>query len=401
MELPARYHDGLTAVTRDVWCRFEGEGDTVRLLLRDAFSGHYIDQWSGADLFPGPARPKELKIGNGALRAAARLTFFGEQAEAQVRMLLPALKRRHRMNAGREFRLAAGATLALVSVIVVYIFGVPLLAGRIVSVLPAEWERSFGDSINDQVAVALGAEDGFVLCDPDPNSLANRAITRFAQAAMEGSSSPFEPRIDVVRSDIPNAFALPGGQVYYFSALLEATETPDEFAGVLAHELGHVVHRHSMEQLVSTAGTGILIGFVLGDLTGASVAAAIGATLINSRFSREGERQADAYAASVATRLAFEPQGLPDLLDRVAADDEFSRAMALLNTHPLTEERRAALEALAIDQTGLSEPFTLEEWTAIRAMCGTAGATGGEEGGVEQRPGPPSRPSPPKDKGTR
>jgi predicted Zn-dependent protease len=116
-------------------------------------------------------------------------------------------------------------------------------------------------------------------------------------------------------------------------------------------------------------------------MTGISVAAGLGSALIDSRFSREHERQADLYSASVARRLAFKPQGLPDLLERVAADDDFSKALALLSTHPLTAERRRELDALALDQTGLQAPFSPEEWAAIKAMCGpSAKAPIGDKG---------------------
>jgi Zn-dependent protease with chaperone function len=140
---------------------------------------------------------------------------------------------------------------------------------------------------------------------------------------------------------------------------------------VLAHEVGHVAHRHGMEQLISTAGTGALIGFILGDMTGISVAAGLGATIIDARFSRDAERQADAFAAHVAERLDFNPAGLADLINRVSTDDEFARALALLSTHPLTEDRRVALEMLSQQRPGgLERPFTTAEWRAIRSMCG-------------------------------
>src|SRR5690606_42011003 len=124
------------------------------------------------------------------------------------------------------------------------------------------------------------------------------------------------PKVAVIRSDIPNAFALPGGQTFYLSALIEASHTPDEFAGVLAHELGHVYHRHGMQTLISTSTTGLLVGFILGDITGLSVAGAVGASLIDNRFSREAERQADNFAARTARQLGFSAAGLVDLLDR-------------------------------------------------------------------------------------
>lgn len=131
-----------------------------------------------------------------------------------------------------------------------------------------------------------------------------------------------------------------------------------------------------MEQLISTAGTGALIGFILGDMTGLSIAAGLGATIIDARFSRDAERQADAYAARAAERMDFNPAGLADLINRVGADDEFARALALLSTHPLTDDRKAALEILSQQRpTGLEPPFTAAEWAAIRTMCDAPGQT--------------------------
>lgn len=111
----------------------------------------------------------------------------------------------------------------------------------------------------------------------------------------------------------------------------------------MAHELGHVVHRHGMEQLISTSATGLLIGFILGDMTGLSVAGGIGAALIDTRFSRDAEREADRFAADAARRMGFDARSLVTLLDRVAGDDEMSRALRC-SAHPLTAERKAALK---------------------------------------------------------
>jgi predicted Zn-dependent protease len=105
-------------------------------------------------------------------------------------------------------------------------------------------------------------------------------------------------------------------------------------------------------------------------MTGLSVAGAIGSQLIDNRFSRRAEAEADQFAGETATRLGFSPKGLVDLLDRVAKDDDFSRALALFSNHPLTDERRAALEAIEAASTGPKAPaFTDAEWAAIRDMC--------------------------------
>ena len=364
--IAARYHDGLTADTHAVDLVHEAGALVIR-----AGDGSALARWPTADLFAVPSRKNELRLGANGLPTGAGVVVTGREDVARVLATLPVLTERRRQQTGREIRLAVTATVALAAVIGAYLYGVPLLASRLVTLVPAAWEQSLGETVARQMEASLGESSGWQVCDSNPDSLANRAIARFGAAAMEGSGSPFTLDISVVKSDIPNAFALPGGQVYFFSALLEQAETQDEFAGVLAHEVGHVAHRHGMEQLISTAGTGALIGFILGDMTGISVAAGLGATIIDARFSRDAERQADAFAAHVAERMDFNPAGLADLINRVGADDEFARALALLSTHPLTEDRKAALEILSQQRpTGLEPPFTAAEWRAIRSMCG-------------------------------
>ena len=373
MEVVGRYHDGLVADVRNVVCRLEPDGTNATLVILDRTTGEEIDRWRADDLFPLHHRKHELRVGVMGKPYGARLAFTGfEEARAANALLKDALAHKHRQERGRQYRAMGLATAALVSVIVAYVYGVPLLAGQIVGLVPPEWESAPGETVVTQIEQALAPEAGWAVCDPDPDSLANRAIARFAAQAVEESGTPFVPDIKVIRTSIPNAFALPGGHSFYFSALLEQTESPEEFAGVMAHELGHVVHRHGMEQLISTSATGLLVGFVLGDMTGLSIAGALGAALIDSRFSRDAEREADRFAADVAQRLSFRPVGLANLLERVAGDDQFTAALALLSTHPLTTERRAYLESLTVDEANVRPVFTEEEWQAIKSMCGTA-----------------------------
>lgn len=377
MEIVARYQDGQIAETRDVVCRIDPSAARDNLVITDLETRRELDRWNGMEVFPLHARKHELRIGVRGRPYGARLFVSGYEASRALHALLPALAHRRRQERGRQVRAMGLATAALVSVVFAYIYGVPLIARNVVALVPPEWEEQLGETVVVQIADALHDEAGFELCDPDPTSLANRAIARFASAAVSGTGTPFTPNIQVIRTSIPNAFALPGGHSFYFSALLEQTETPDEFAGVMAHELGHVVHRHGMEQLISTSATGLLIGFILGDMTGLSVAGGIGAALIDSRFSREAEHEADRFAIDVARRMAFQPAGLAVLLERISADDEMTKALALLSTHPLTSERRAVLETLTVTDASLAPAFTEAEWRAIKTMC-DRGAPSGE-----------------------
>ena len=374
MSIAARYYDGTVAEVWLVGLDYETLGDVGTLVIRNRQTQDVMARWAASDLFAVHGLKDELRLGASAGASGARLVVTGAQDIGRILATIPALQEKRRAEAGQQVRIAVTATVALAAVIVAYLFGVPLLANRIVGVIPSAWEKGLGDTAAGQMEASLAEGGEFSICDPNPDSLANRAIARFGAAALEGSGSPFDLDIKVVKSDIPNAFALPGGKVYFFSALLDRAEAQDEFAGVLAHEVGHVAYHHGMEQLISTAGTGALIGFILGDMTGFSIAAGLGATIIDARFSRDAEVQADRFAAAVAQRMGFRADGVAHLLNRVGEDDDFTRALALLSTHPLTEDRLAALEALTVVNTGSVQlPFSDAEWRAIKTMCG-AGA---------------------------
>ena len=371
MPLLARYSDGAVAAMRDVVLALDQTLARPELIIADQQSYDEIDRWPLDKVFSLPSHKSELRVGVEGRPAGARLVFTGPEPISVAHSIFPELPHYRRREAGRQFRTLGFATLSLVSVVVAYVVGVPLLANRITTLVPPEWEESLGAVAEGQIRQIIAAEGGFAACDNDPDGVARGAIASFTAEVMEGIDSPFIPRIAVVKSDVPNAFALPGGSAYYFSALLEQTKSADEFAGVMAHELGHVVYRHGMEGLIASSATGLLVGFVLGDMTNISIAAAVGATLIDSRFSRDAEREADRFAAEAAVRLGFDPGALANLLDRVAGDDEMSQSLAFLSTHPLTAERRAALEKIASETVAPPHGpvFSAAEWQAIKSMC--------------------------------
>jgi predicted Zn-dependent protease len=369
MEFFARYQDGQTAEIRDVICIVDLAADPVALVILDAADREVIDRWPADDCYLLHTRMAELRIANRKRSAGARIAVSGIADMRTALGVVPTLTVHQRKDLWTQVRILVLATAALASVIVAYLYGIPLLSSRLVDYVPPAWELKIGDTVAAQIEASATDGKGYDVCDPDPGSIANRAIARFVHDAFGGLGSPFEPHVTVVRSSIPNAYALPGGRAYYLSSMIEASRTPDEFGGVLAHELGHVYYRHGMQTLIDNSTTGLLVGFVLGDMTGLSVAGAVGSSLIRTGFSRQAEAQADSFAAATAQRLGFSPRGLIDVLERVAGDDEFSRALALFSNHPLTAERRAALEALVAPLTEAKPAFSPEEWAAIRDMC--------------------------------
>ena len=103
-------------------------------------------------------------------------------------------------------------------------------------------------------------------------------------------------RATCCRAQIPNAIALPGGKIYLFNALLQKAGSPDEVAGIIAHELGHAHHRHNMRTLIHNGGSSFLIGLLLGDVTGGSAVIFATRQLLQASHSREAEQEADDFA---------------------------------------------------------------------------------------------------------
>ena len=122
-----------------------------------------------------------------------------------------------------------------------------------------------------------------------------------------------------------------------------------------------------MRVLIQRGGTSFLLGVLFGDVTGAGLAIFIGRTLVDSAYSRDAERSADAFAGNLMLGLGRPPRALGEFLKRVA-DDRGLQGISIVISHPLTDERLAALSKMQGATMGaplLSE----QEWQALRSIC--------------------------------
>ncbi len=165
-----------------------------------------------------------------------------------------------------------------------------------------------------------------------------------------------------------NAFAAPGGVVVVQAGLLRRADSPEEVAGVLAHEIAHVELRHGLRQMVKAAGVRMLFALVLGDY---GQMAGWGAQLTELKFSRDAEREADARGLARLARAEIDPAGLGRFFAKLEATPSAGAALpAVLSTHPATAERMAALEAaLAQMPPATTQPLAID-WAAVRAALG-------------------------------
>lgn len=161
-----------------------------------------------------------------------------------------------------------------------------------------------------------------------------------------------------------NAYAAPGGVVVVHTGLLRAADTAEEVAGVLAHEIAHVELRHSLRQMVKSAGLRMAVAAVIGDW---GALADAGAQLAELKFSRDAEREADARGLERLRQAHIDPRGLPRFFDKLLRAEGGATLPAALSTHPATRERIATLDAAILAGRAVSsEPIALD-WGAVKA----------------------------------
>ncbi len=160
-------------------------------------------------------------------------------------------------------------------------------------------------------------------------------------------------RFYIVDSKEVNAFAVPGGYVYVNRGLIERTQRMDQLAGVLGHEIGHVVRRHSIKQMQQQQGAniGVTLACVLTSVCNSQAGQAaiqVGGTALFAKFSRGDEQEADEEAVKNVIRAGISPNGIPEMF-QILINERQSNPSAVdswFATHPLEEDRIAETRAI-------------------------------------------------------
>ncbi len=197
----------------------------------------------------------------------------------------------------------------------------------------------------------------------------NRYVDRIGQALLaEFPAQPFPYHFHVVKQEVYNAFAGPGGQVFIHSGLLEAMDSESELAGILCHEISHVACRHISERIErsSKIEIGTLAGLAAGILLGAAGAGEAASALtigsmaagqsVSLAYSREDEREADQVGLKYLVSAGYSIGGLLEILEKIKAKNWYgSEIPSYLGTHPAVEERIVYLSR-HLDQWGGQAP---------------------------------------------
>jgi Zn-dependent protease with chaperone function len=368
------YFDGLSPQRFAVSVALDGDGRGLRIsgdtLAEDAL-------WPLADI--REHRDQALRHGGvfGCFgKGEARLIVEGADTAAAVRALCPNLKSRD-MTPRAWRRLAVWSAGAVASVLLIVFVIIPALANTLALLIPVRQEVALGRSVVGQIERMLGSrEAGDLICSSPGGDTALQKMTARLTAQVD---MPYDLEVRVLDHPMPNAFAVPGGQIVLFSGLLAEATSPEMVAGVLAHELGHVVNRDPTRLMLRSAGSAGILGMLLGDFTGGAAILVVTDQLVSAQYQQGAEANADAFAHRVLAEAGLPSAPLGDFFRLIKKKyGDLDGLLSHLASHPELAGRAQKADAADVTGGDFTPVLSDAEWQALRGICGTAAPAPGK-----------------------
>ncbi|SBW09425.1 putative Peptidase family M48 protein [uncultured delta proteobacterium] len=366
MQLQAEFNDGVNALTHPAVCAFLGDMLEVRSL-----NGDKLAVWARDGVLADSPGKLPLRLRHTA-SAGERLVVRDDGAAALFREWLgPALARQR---AKTRTRWILG-TVTVWLLLALAWAGFPHAVNLVADMIPYRWERALGEQVRGTVGRALGETDGgdgpWRDAGPGYDAL-QELVARLARAGDgagdgAGDAAGYTFSVSVLDADLVNAFALPGGFIVVTTGLIRQCRTPDELAGVLAHEMAHVTERHNTRALVRDQFLAFALQLVTGGGDIAGLAKTAGNAVVSSKFSREAEREADILGVRRLARAGIDPEGTASFFAGVSRNESKER-FSYFDSHPLIQDRQ---EYMRLEAAQFSGPFTpaldANTWSLLKA----------------------------------
>jgi len=360
------FYDGSTSIRHDVTVEAAPEG----LKIADRTS-QPIALWPYRDLRAQSAPDSLMRLRLAGGPELARLEVRDPVLIAEIDRLADSLDRTGQTERRLRTKVIGWTLGAAVSLTLVAVFGVPALSDRIAPLIPLSVEQRLGNAMDAQVRSMLDNRSNTRAfeCGTDDAEKDGRAALEDLIGRMQTASGlPIPLKAAVVRRSEANAIALPGGHIYVFEGLIKQSHTPDELAGVVAHEIGHVAHRDGTRSLLQAAGLSFLFGVLLGDFTGGGLVVIAARTVVQTAYSRDAETSADLFSVRLMTALGGDPRALAAILGRIASKTEPDSK--ILADHPLTKDRVTVIEAASGPARRTAPVLQTDQWAALKRICG-------------------------------
>jgi beta-barrel assembly-enhancing protease len=366
--IPAGYFDGQTARRHEVMVSLSEAADAIRLTFDDGQAPREIalSQLRRSGDQPGQGHGTVYNIhqpGDDEIqRDLARLNLPQGEFDRWLVATAPNLLQRDVPKATYT-RLVKAGVLAVVALGLLIFVIIPNFAAFLANSISREREIAIGKKVVSQIEYLFA---GFENTDLGCDSPAGRAaLDQMLARMIDTGLVTYDIDIRVMNDPMINAFAAPGGQVVIMRGLLDAAENPDEVAGVLAHELGHVEARDPLREAIRAAGSAGIISLAIGDVTGGALTAVMAEQMISSAYTRSAEEAADSFGLALLKSAAISAKGLETFFDRIADLD--MDMPEVFSSHPNTEGRQA--KAAAAGDYPTTPSLTDAEWQALKTIC--------------------------------
>jgi len=351
----AKYYDGKTSKAHIVDVVLSGS-----ILHITDERGKELAAWSLPTLkiIEPPSPPVAGIIGSDKY-PDARLNIEAGKGWNYIKSRIPKNKRTKRLptHLGAFISYSVLAIISLAFLFVMF----PRIIGNLAYIIPQTWEDALGKQVlatmvgNDKICVARAGKD---------------AIDRLTKKIQSQMQRKIEYDIRVIdNSYVTNAFAAPGGHIIIYRSIIEEAGSPEEVAGVLAHEMAHVEQYHTTKALIRNIGLGFTLSMIFGDV---GTLESVAQLLSQMSYSREDESAADMRAKEILNAINIDPQGLQDFLVRMSEqeidlDFKGSEYLKYLSSHPDTKER---IKALNQDENReYNTAMSYDDWEALLSIC--------------------------------
>lgn len=330
---------------------------TITIRFRDQEQAHEL-YWLTSDLTGFDEQPFALHYRNkdgGAERLLVQDTSLQLALKTALRhhkLFAPAHKR-VLSNIWVKLGILLGLILALL--LMAYLWWIPALGDRIARHFDKQSEIDMGEKMYQAMA-----------SDFPIDQEKTRLLNQFYQELHFAVDYPVQ--ITVVTSDISNAFAIPGGHIVVYDAILDRMKTPEELAALLAHEASHVALRHSLRNIFRMLSRKMFLSLITGGQNDLAAAAINNADELKGlQYSRSLETEADDNGLQLMTRSHIDVMGMERLMELLQKESNSAEPPALLSTHPIFSDRidniRKRVKELPVVST--SNPKLKEIFKAI------------------------------------
>tara|TARA_R110000868_G_scaffold272558_2_gene531771 strand:+ start:147 stop:1217 length:1071 start_codon:yes stop_codon:yes gene_type:complete len=236
------------------------------------------------------------------------------------------------LDAGSVFHVFL-AILVLAFSIVTYMYVVPWIAEKLVTIVPDSYDKSLGTGVFKEY-VRYQTID----------SAKTEAIGEFV-SQLE-LNNEFDFTFTVINSDQVNAFALPDGNIVIFSGIIDKLENYEELVALVGHEVAHINNRHSMKMMSRNLAGYMFISLIFSDVNGVMAIITENAHSLHSlSFSRHFEQEADTDGLNMLIANGIDPDGMSDLMKRL--ESNYGEMIPeFLSSHPVTSQRKEYIEKM-------------------------------------------------------